>query len=175
MSISLATMGMGHGFSAYVLAWHIQQMIFKYICDHLQILVLLHMLCYAVLSHFSCVRLFATLWTVACQAPLSMGILPARILEWVAIPSFRGFSQPRDWTRISCIAGEFFTIWATREALARIWVNSRAVADRWSGTLQSVQMRELFWKWATIALTSFFLLLWISFSLLLFFSEMSPN
>ena len=43
-------------------------MIFKYICDHLQILVLLHMLCYAVLSHFSCVQLFATLWTVACQA-----------------------------------------------------------------------------------------------------------
>ena len=29
-------------------------------------------------------------WTVACQAPLSMGILQARILEWVAIPSSRG-------------------------------------------------------------------------------------
>ena len=26
-----------------------------------------------------------TLWTMACQAPLSMGILQARILEWVAI------------------------------------------------------------------------------------------
>ena len=25
------------------------------------------------LSHFSCVQLFVTLWTVACQAPLSMG------------------------------------------------------------------------------------------------------
>ena len=25
-----------------------------------------------VLSHFSCVQFFATLWTVACQAPLSM-------------------------------------------------------------------------------------------------------
>ena len=83
-------MGMGHGFSAYVLAWHIQQMIFKYIYDHLQILVLLHMLCYAVLSHFSCIRLFAMLWTVACQAPLSIGILQARILEWIAMPSSRG-------------------------------------------------------------------------------------
>ena len=30
------------------------------------------------LSH---VQLFATSWTVACQAPLSMGILQARILE----------------------------------------------------------------------------------------------
>ena len=27
-----------------------------------------------------------TSWTVACQAPLSMGILQARMLEWVAIP-----------------------------------------------------------------------------------------
>ena len=36
---------------------------------------------------FTCVRLFVTLWTVACQAPLSMGILQARILEWVTHPS----------------------------------------------------------------------------------------
>ena len=31
--------------------------------------------------------LFETPWTAACQAPLSMGILQARILEWVAMPS----------------------------------------------------------------------------------------
>ena len=37
--------------------------------------------CVCMLSHFSHVWLFATLWTVACQAPLSMGILQARILE----------------------------------------------------------------------------------------------
>ena len=36
---------------------------------------------------FSHVRLFVTLWTVAHQASLSMGILQARILEWVAMPS----------------------------------------------------------------------------------------
>ena len=41
------------------------------------------------LSRFSHVKLFATLWTVVCQAPLSMGILQARILEWVAMPSSR--------------------------------------------------------------------------------------
>ena len=35
-----------------------------------------------------------TPWTVACQAPLSMGILQARILEWIAMPSSRGSSQP---------------------------------------------------------------------------------
>ena len=42
-------------------------------------------------------------------------ILQTRILEWVAFPFFRGFPQPRDWTQVSCIAGGFFTSWATRE------------------------------------------------------------
>ena len=38
-----------------------------------------------VLSHFSSVWLFATLWTVACQAPLSMG-----------------FSRQEHWSRLPC-------------------------------------------------------------------------
>ena len=52
-----------------------------------------------------------------CSPPVSSvhGILQARILEWVAYPFFRGSSQPRDQTQISCIAGRFFTIWATRK------------------------------------------------------------
>ena len=37
------------------------------------------------------------------------GILQARILERVSMPSSRGSSWPRDQTRVSCIAGEFFT------------------------------------------------------------------
>ena len=41
-------------------------------------------------------------------------ILQARILEWFAIPFSRGSSWLRDRTRVSCIAGRFFTIWATR-------------------------------------------------------------
>ena len=44
------------------------------------------------------------------------GILQARILEWVAFPSSRWSSQPRDRNQVSCIAGGFFTSWATREA-----------------------------------------------------------
>ena len=59
----------------------------------------------AVLKLLSHVRLFVTPWTVALQASLSMGILQARILEWVAMPSSRGSSQPRDRTHISHIAG----------------------------------------------------------------------
>ena len=43
------------------------------------------------------------------------GILQARILEWVAFPFSRGSSQLRDWTRVSCTAGRFFTSWGTME------------------------------------------------------------
>ena len=52
-----------------------------------------------------------------CSPPASstQGILQERILEWVAMPSSRGSSQPRDQTQVSCIAGRFFTGWATRE------------------------------------------------------------
>ena len=46
-----------------------------------------------------------------------LGILQARTLEWVAMPSSRGSSQPRDRTQVLGIAGGFITIWATREAL----------------------------------------------------------
>ena len=50
------------------------------------------------------------------------GILQARIPEWVAYPFCRGSSQPRNWTRVSCIAGGFFTKWAIREAQGlNIW------------------------------------------------------
>ena len=48
----------------------------------------------SVLSHLSHVQLFVTLRTVAYQAPLSMGIFQARILEWVAMPSSRRSSRP---------------------------------------------------------------------------------
>ena len=40
----------------------------------------------------------------------SMEISQARILEWVAMPSSRGSSQPRNQTQVSHIAGGFCTI-----------------------------------------------------------------
>ena len=45
------------------------------------------------------------------------GIFQARILEWVPFLFSRGSSWPRDRNWVSCIAGRFFTIWATREVL----------------------------------------------------------
>ena len=46
----------------------------------------------------ACVSDSATLWTVARQALSVRGILQAKILAWVAMPCFRGSSQPRDQT-----------------------------------------------------------------------------
>ena len=50
----------------------------------------------------SSVQLFTTPWTIASQAPLSMEIFQARILEWVAISFSRESSQPRDQSWFSC-------------------------------------------------------------------------
>ena len=46
------------------------------------------------------------------------GVILARILGWVAMPSFRGSAQSRDQTQVFHIAGKLFTVWATREALS---------------------------------------------------------
>ena len=56
-------------------------------------------------------------WTVTRQTPLSMEIIQARILEWIAYPFSKGSSQPRNRTGVSCIAGRFFSSRATRETL----------------------------------------------------------
>ena len=53
------------------------------------------------------------------------GIFQARTLEWVSISFSRGPSWPRDWTQVSCIAGRFFTDWATREPYIYIWLYKR--------------------------------------------------
>ena len=59
---------------------------------------------------------------MACRLPCSSvhGLLQARILEWVAIPFCRRPSGPRDWTQVFCVAGRFFTIWATRRGATAV-------------------------------------------------------
>ena len=54
----------------------------------------------------SVVSYSATPGTVAHQAPLPMGILQARVLEWVAMLSSRGSSQPRDRMQVSSITAD---------------------------------------------------------------------
>ena len=72
-----------------------------------------------VLSHFSCVQLFAILWTVVLQAPLSLGF--SRQEYWSGLP----FPPPADLpdpgmepTSLTspALAGVFFTTSATWEA-----------------------------------------------------------
>ena len=58
-------------------------------------------------------------------------ILQARILKWVAIPFFRGSSWPRDWIWVSCNAGGFFTVWATREAHKYTPKNKKPKSSHW--------------------------------------------
>ena len=53
-------------------------------------------------------------------------IVQARILEWVAMPSSRGSSQPREWTQVSHIAGRFFIVWDTRETQMRLYFKHKA-------------------------------------------------
>ena len=81
-----------------------------------------------------------------------LGILQARILEWVAIFSSRGSSWPRDSTRISCIAGRLFTIWATRESESEVAQSCPTVCDPmdcsllWDSSIHGIfQARVLEW------------------------------
>ena len=62
-----------------------------------------------VLSH---VWLFATPWTIAHQAPLSMEFFRQEYCSGLPCPLPGHLPNPRDWTNVccgSCIAGRFFT------------------------------------------------------------------
>ena len=87
-----------------------------------------------VLSHFSLVWLFATLWTVMHVVLLSLGF-SRQENEWVAMPSSRGSSWLRDQTHVSCVfctGRQILYHWATWEAqrkalssvqsLSRVWL-----------------------------------------------------
>ena len=80
-----------------------------------------------------------------CSPPGSSvhGILQAKTLEWVAIPFSRGSSQCRDQTWDSCIAGRFFTIWATREAQMELVSNAHTNLTKWKFTLKIIQPYSL--------------------------------
>ena len=67
------------------------------------------------LSCFSCVRLCATPWMAAHQAPPSLGF--SRQEHWIGVP----LPSP------SCIAGRFFTVWATKEVSRRMMFKSRSL------------------------------------------------
>ena len=98
-------------------------------------------LCCIVLGGSVMSELSVTPWTITHQTPLSMGSLQARILEWVAMPSSRGSSQLRDRTQVSQIAGEFFPVWATREAHT-VWLLYMTFPK-----VHNYRKRGRRWKW----------------------------
>ena len=70
-----------------------------------------------------------------CSPPGSSdhGILPARILEWVAMSFSRGSSQPRDRTQVSRIEGRCFNLWTTREVGLHRTIQLQFLQHYWSG------------------------------------------
>ena len=90
---------------------------------------------------FSCSVVSNSLWPMDCSPPGSSvhGILQTRELEWVDIPFSRGSSRPRDWTYDLCIAGRFFTIWATKPGGTQSsGGNAGLISGRWTKISHSV-------------------------------------
>ena len=77
------------------------------------------------------------------------GILQARMLESAAVPFSSGSSPPRNQTRVSCIAGRFFTSWATSEAWYFVI----------PGILQTFSSLYLLW-WPMISDLCSFMIVW---------------
>ena len=85
----------------------------------------------SVRTHSESVKSLSRVWLFSTPSSVHR-ILPARILEWGAIPFSRGSSPPRDRTQVSSITGRFFTIWGTRETHSRCHSHSRYLqSDNW--------------------------------------------
>ena len=90
-----------------------------------------------------------TLWTVANQNSLSIGISQARILEWVAISSSRGSSLPGNWTHVSCICRWILCRWATRKVLIILSVNilSLGLEPKLDNKALALTVWFCMWRW----------------------------
>ena len=94
-----------------------------------------------ILSRFSCVWLFATLWTVACQVPLSMGFSRQEYGSGLSCPSPGDLPDPgMEPTSLGspALAGGFFTtnttLWLYESEVAQSCLTLR---DPMDGSLQS--------------------------------------
>ena len=76
------------------------------------------------MKSLSRVRLFATPWTVAHQAPPSMGFSRQEYWSGLPFPAPGESSRPRDGTLVSRIAGRHFNLWATTEALKMVIIKN---------------------------------------------------
>ena len=100
-----------------------------------------------VLSHFSRVQLFVTLWTIAHQGPLSMVFSREEYLEWVDMPSSRGSSRPRNQTTSlmsPALGGGFFSSRATGKVQFLSYPTTFLCLD-WSDQKPSTFISWLYW------------------------------
>ena len=85
------------------------------------------------------------------------GILQERKLQWVAISSYKGSSQPGVWTRVSCVsctAGRLFTHWAIGEvSLLNLLFSERRSLVVWDVTCQKPGWRWPSRGWSVIRAT----------------------
>ena len=95
----------------------------------------------------SCVQLFCN--SMDCSLPGSSvhGIFWARILGWVAISFSRKSSRARDLTRVSCLAGRFFTTEppVKTEESTKCSENPRAVRTGFLGEVRQAGLETLGW------------------------------
>ena len=91
--------------------------------------------CQAVHCHFSCVRLFATPWTVACQVPLSMGFSRQENWSGLPFPSSGDLSDPGMEPMSPALAGKFFTSESPGKPLVIILVS-------WLVCLQQIHLNK---------------------------------
>ena len=87
-------------------------------------------LCIVKVKSLSRVWLFVTPWTVAHQAPPSMGFSRQEYWSGLPFPSPGEASQPRDRTEVSRISGRHFNLWATREGISLCITKCK---DMWLG------------------------------------------
>ena len=104
----------------------------------------------------SCVWLFETPWTIAHQAPLSMGFSRQQYWSGLLFPSAGDSSQHRAWTCVSCIAGGFFTTeWPGKPSSYHRSPRKQMAS---SGSVVATRMSERFQGWEGV---NVLLLLWI--------------
>ena len=85
---------------------------------------------YFVITWLLCLVVSDSFLPVDCSPSGSsvLGILQARILPWIAISFSRGFSLPRAWTRISHLAGRFFT---SEPPTSEAWLRGVCTCVQW--------------------------------------------
>ena len=66
-----------------------------------------------------------------------------RILEWVDYPFSSGSSRPRNWTRVSCFAGEFFTNQLNYQGSPLTWCAVKPISWHW---IVLKKKKSVYWR-----------------------------